>query len=103
MGLTGCVTFGRGCPAWGFAAFGLVAGAVLVSGKMYSDSICAACSGVGCALFWADAASFLPQPLRANTHNPTKMNGCFIGRLSSSTEPPPCFDAAKPRHQREGS
>src|SRR2546425_105525 len=63
---------------------------------MYSDSICAVCSGVGCALFCADVASFLPQPQSAHTSNATKMNCCFISAMSNQQRAPDIFRLTKP-------
>ena len=73
---------GLGCPGEGLAAVAGVAEGVLFAGKMYSDSICAACSGVGCGLVAEEVRSFLPQLQKTHAHKATKMNACFISTLS---------------------
>jgi hypothetical protein len=51
---------------------------------MYSDSIWAACSGVGWDLACAAAVSFFPQPASAHKQHPKSMTSPFMEIISIS-------------------
>ncbi len=75
----GCA-LGARCPGDGSAAMAEAVAAEAVSfvGMRYSDSICAACSGVGCGAVASRVAAFLLQPQSAYMHNVTRTKGCFM-------------------------